>query len=341
MKIAIVILNWNGRKYLEKFLPGVIKHSINMPGTKVIVADNGSTDDSVQWLETNLPEISIIRFSENYGFTGGYNRALAQIEAEYYILLNSDVEVTPNWLNPLVKLMDSNLSIAACMPKIKSYHQRQYFEYAGAAGGFIDKYAYPFCRGRIFDKLEKDEGQYNEPCEIFWATGACLMVRSNLYHEAGGLDEGFFAHMEEIDLCWRLQRMGYKIMCQPESEVYHVGGGALPNNSPRKLFLNYRNNLLMMYKNLPVKTYRCTIFCRLLLDGLSAAMYLFTLKFSYFTAVLKAHWSFFKLIPTYRSKRKECLFKEVTHAKAGIYNGSIVFRFYLSLKKLRFSDLKF
>lgn len=341
MKTAVVILNWNGCSFLQQFLPNVVKHSLTTPHTTVVVADNGSTDNSVAWIQQNVPHVTIIQFDKNYGFTGGYNRALAQIEAEYYVLLNSDVEVTPHWLTPLINVMDTNPNVAACMPKLKAHHQPNMFEYAGASGGFIDRYGYPFCRGRILDTIEEDTGQYNQPREVFWATGACLLVRAKLYHKAGGLDEHFFAHMEEIDLCWRLQRMGYKIMCYPQSAVYHVGGGALPSNSPRKLFLNYRNNLLMMYKNLPAKNYKRIILARLLLDGLSAAVYLVTLKFKYFIAVPKAHWAFFKMIADFKHKRINTLKNEIAPAQTGIYNGSIVFRYFASLKKLRFSDLKF
>ena len=251
MKTAVVILNWNGRGFLEKFLPNVIEYTSTTTGAEVIVADNGSTDDSVKWLTANHPDTRLIKFNTNYGFTGGYNKALAEINAEYYVLLNSDIEVTPNWLEPLVQLMDSNPNIAACMPKLKAYHKKDYFEYAGAAGGFIDKYGYPFCRGRILDTIEKDTEQYDDAYEIFWATGASLMVRAGLYHAVKGLDEDFFAHMEEIDLCWRLQRIGYKIMCEPQSVVYHVREGALPNNSPRELFTICRDNWMTMYKKLP------------------------------------------------------------------------------------------
>lgn len=341
MKTAVVILNWNGKGFLEKFLPNVVEYSAVTPSSEVIVVDNGSTDDSVKWMKNNTPKVRIIEFSENYGFTGGYNKALKCIDAEYFILLNSDVEVTPGWLNPLVDLMDNNPNVAACMPKIKAYHNPKSFEYAGASGGFIDKYGYPFCRGRILENLELDNGQYDDPREVFWATGACLMVRANLYNENGGLDEDFFAHMEEIDFCWRLQRLGYKIMCQPESEVYHVGGGALPNNSPRKLFLNYRNNLLMLYKNLPQKNYRRTLFVRMVLDGVSACMYLASFKFSYFKAVFKAHWAFYKMLKTFKHKRKDLQAKETATTITGIYKKSIVLRFFKARKKLRFSDLKF
>src|SRR6478609_7911509 len=223
-KVAIVILNWNGRKFLQQFLPGVIQHS---PDASIVVADNASSDTSVEWVEQNYPGVRIIRNPRNEGFSKGYNLALRQVKAEYFILLNSDVQVTAGWLNPLIELMDKNPQVAACQPKIRSFTQPEHFEYAGAAGGYIDSFGYPFCRGRIFDNLEKDEGQYDDEQTVLWATGACLMIRSKLYHQAGGLDEDFFAHMEEIDLCWRLNLMGYQVKYCPDSIVYHVGGGTL------------------------------------------------------------------------------------------------------------------
>ncbi|MDR1129512.1 MAG: glycosyltransferase family 2 protein, partial [Prevotellaceae bacterium] len=249
-KTAIVILNWNGKHFLEKFL-GKVFDSISdsdMQNTKIIVADNASTDDSVEWVNAACPRAELILLDKNYGFADGYNKALKQVDAEYYVLLNSDIEVTDGWLSPLTEYMDSNPTVAACAPKLRAFNNPEFFEYAGAGGGFIDKYGYIFCRGRILDSIEKDNGQYDNVMHVFWATGAALMVRAALFHRAGGLDGEFFAHMEEIDLCWRLQLMGYKISNVPESVVYHVGGGALPNNSPRKLYLNYRNNLMMMAK---------------------------------------------------------------------------------------------
>jgi GT2 family glycosyltransferase len=251
MKTAVVILNWNGRNFLETFLPSVLEYSARC--ADVIVADNASTDDSVAFLQEHYPQIRIIEHPKNGGFSKGYNDALKQIDAEYYILLNSDVEVTPNWITPVIEMMDADPSIAACQPKLRSFEDRSQFEYAGAAGGFIDAYGYPFCRGRIFDVLEEDRGQYDDACEVFWATGACLFVRADLYHALGGLDEDFFAHMEEIDFCWRLKNNGHKVMYCPDSTVYHVGGGALPKSSPRKTYLNFRNNLALLVKNLPSK----------------------------------------------------------------------------------------
>lgn len=246
-KTAVVILNWNGRKFLKKFLPDVIKFS--KKDAEVIVADNASTDDSVAVLKADFPEIRIIENKSNGGFAKGYNQALKLIDAEYYILLNSDIEVTENWINPVIELMESDKNIAACQPKIRSYHEKEKFEYAGAAGGFIDKFGYPFCRGRIFQSLEEDKGQYDDTVEIFWATGAALFIRAELYHKLGGMDDDFFAHMEEIDLCWRLKNEGYKIMYCPKSTVYHVGGGTLPTSSSWKTYLNFRNNFFLIYKN--------------------------------------------------------------------------------------------
>ena len=251
-KISIVILNWNGEEMLRAFLPSVLVCSSGRD-VEVCVADNGSTDASCAMLEEEFPIVRLIRLDENYGFAEGYNRALSQIDAEYVILLNSDVEVTPDWLQPLTEFMDNHPEVAACQPKIMSYKKRDTFEYAGAAGGFIDKLGYPFCRGRIFDVVEKDEGQYDTPLPVFWATGAALMIRLDVYKQVGGLDGRFFAHMEEIDLCWRLRSRGYGIYCIPQSEVYHVGGATLKKENPRKTFLNFRNNLLMLYKNLPEK----------------------------------------------------------------------------------------
>ena len=336
-KTAVVILNWNGIYFLEKFLEGVL-NSLSGHDAMLIVADNASTDNSVEYIKSNYPDIGLILFDQNYGFTGGYNRALQQVDAEYYILLNSDVEVPANWLAPLVEYMDANPGTAACAPKLLAYHDKTLFEYAGAAGGFIDKYGYPFCRGRILQNIEKDNGQYNTNIDVFWATGAALMIRADLYHKAGGLDDSFFAHMEEIDLCWRLHLMGYKVANVPQSYVYHVGGGALPKESPRKLYLNYRNNLMMLAKNLQKGAF-FTILMRLFLDGISALIYLFTGKFSSFIAVIKAHWTFFIRIPQCRKSKKQ--FKPLIKQKAsiGMYKGSIVYRFFKSGKKLKFSDL--
>ncbi len=273
IRIAVVILNWNGLHHLKRFLPSICHYS-DAPGTSVIVVDNGSTDDSVEYIRQTLPEVELITFSENFGFAPGYYKALKQIDAEYFVLLNSDVEVTPGWLEPLVAAMDADPGVGACMPKMRDYQRREYFEYAGAAGGYIDFFGYPFCRGRLLSSVEKDTGQYDDNKFIFWASGACMFVRSMAYFRAGGLDSDFFAHMEEIDLCWRMRRIGYTVQAIPESIVYHIGGGTLPNNNPHKLYLNYRNNLYLLFKNLPPAKLVPVILIRMILDGMSAMAYL-------------------------------------------------------------------
>lgn len=268
MKVAIVILNWNGRKMMEQYLPSVVEYSRGE--AEVIVADNASTDDSVVWLSEHYPHLRVILLDQNYGFAEGYNQALRQVDSEYYVLLNSDVEVTHHWLTPLIEEMDAHEEIAACQPKLLSMTNRDAFEYAGASGGFIDRYGYPFCRGRVFDVVEDDNGQYDDAKEVLWATGACMMIRAKDYWDAGGLDGRFFAHNEEIDLCWRLHRMGKHIFCFPESTVYHVGGGTLPKSNPRKTFLNFRNNLTMLWKNLPDDELQHVMRIRCFLDYLAA-----------------------------------------------------------------------
>lgn len=337
IKVAVVILNWNGESFLEQFLPSVVKNS-SVAGTEVWVADNGSTDASISFLKKNYPTVKLIEFDKNYGFTGGYNRALQQIQAEYYVLLNSDIEVTENWLNPIIYFMDGHKDVAAAMPKLLAHNAKEYFEYAGAAGGFIDKLGYPFCRGRILSELEKDEGQYDKASEIFWATGACLFVRAELYHSTGGLDEEFFAHMEEIDLCWRLKNQGYKIMYIPQSKVYHVGGGTLPNNNPKKLFLNYRNNLYLLYKNLPKGHFLHVLFFRMILDGLSAVMYLMQGKGSFFIAVLKAHFAFYSTLGNFKKKRNQIASSRMVNKHPQIFKKSIVFSFFIK-KTRKFTSL--
>jgi len=307
MKTAVVILNWNTRDYLRKFLPGLIASTEGMDA-EVIVADNASTDGSLEMLAAEFPDVRRISLDRNYGFTGGYNRALAQVEADYYVLINSDIEVPEGWLKPLTDWMDTHPHCGACGPKLLSYHQRDRFEYAGAAGGLLDRYGYPFCRGRILQKVEKDEGQYDTPENVFWVSGACLLVRSKLWKKLGGLDDRFFAHMEEIDLCWRMQLAGYTVAVVPESSVYHIGGGTLPNESPFKLRLNFRNNLLLLENNL-AKTFRAQgysvegslgkarrrIFMRMLLDGASALTYLVTKRYNSYKAVVQAHGEYRKL----------------------------------------------
>ncbi len=307
MKTAVVILNWNTRDYLRKFLPGLIASTEGLDA-EVIVADNASTDGSPEMLAAEFPDVRRISLDRNYGFTGGYNRALAQVEADYYVLINSDIEVPQGWLKPLTDWMDTHPHCGACGPKLLSYDHRDRFEYAGAAGGLLDRYGYPFCRGRILQKVEKDEGQYDTPEDVFWVSGACLLVRSKLWKKLGGLDDRFFAHMEEIDLCWRMQLSGYTVTVVPESFVYHIGGGTLPNESPFKLRLNFRNNLLLLENNL-AKTFRAQgysvdgslgkarrrIFVRMLLDGASALTYLVTKRYNSYKAVVQAHGEYRKL----------------------------------------------
>jgi GT2 family glycosyltransferase len=332
VKVAVVILNWNGKRYLEQFLPFVLQHSRDI--ATVIVADNASTDDSVAYLKEMHPDVRLIINDQNGGFAKGYNDALKQVDAEYYVLLNSDIEVTAGWLEPMIRLMDSDPSLAACQPKLLSWHERNKFEYAGAAGGFIDRYGYPFCRGRIFFDIEEDNGQYDDACEIFWATGACMFVRSELYHRFGGLDEDFFAHMEEIDFCWRLKTEGYKIMYCPGSVVYHIGGGTLPKNAARKTYLNFRNNFTLLFKNLPAGRIFPVFFVRLILDGVAGVKFLVDGGFSNLSAVTRAHFAFYRRFPENRRKRRLLKHPEVNC----IYRGNLVWDHYVAGKK-KFSDL--
>lgn len=341
MKTAVVILNWNGLPFLKKYLPGLYANTPDEDAA-IIIADNGSSDGSVAWLKEHFPSLRLILFDKNYGFTGGYNRAMEQIEAEYFILLNSDIRVPDktgsfNWLHPLTKFMDAHPQAGICQPKILSECAPSYFEYAGACGGFLDKYGFPFCRGRILSNIEEDRGQYDAPVRCFWASGACMMIRSGLWRELGGLDERFFAHMEEIDLCWRAQNLGYEVWALPQSRVYHVGGGTLPNNSPRKLYLNYRNNLLMLYKNLPLHGNRNRfIFTRMCIDGLTSVAYLLQGKFSYFRSVWKAHTDFKKMRHT--TPVTAGLPKNLSQLP-GFYSRSIIVKFLNGKKK--FSQLNF
>jgi len=333
---AIVILNWNGRHYLERFLR-VVESRSKREDTVVVVADNGSTDSSVAYLRESHPNVRVIEFETNYGFTGGYNRALEQVDADYYLLLNSDVEVTEGWLDPLINEMQENPEIGVCMPRIRSAYNTESFEYAGACGGFIDYLGYPFCRGRILSNIEVDRGQYDDSIEIFWASGAAMMIRSSLYRELGGFDEHFFAHMEEIDLCWRAKLRGSQVWVVPQSIVFHVGGGTLPNNSPHKLYLNFRNNLMMLYKNLPAASVALIIFVRMLLDGAAALVYLFQFRFHYVTSVFKAHRDFWRILPTLERSKISVNRKISGMARvSGVYRGSIVLRFFLSFQKLTY-----
>ena len=331
MKVAVTILNWNGKGFLEKFLPTLF-NSLQQSKFEadLIIADNASTDGSIESFSTN-PKIKWIQLDRNYGFTGGYNRAFEKLDGyKYYVLINSDIEVTDGWLDTLIDFMESHPEASACQPKILSFANRNQFEYAGAAGGFIDKWGFPLCRGRILSCVEEDNGQYDNPQRCFWASGACMVVRSDTYRTLGGLEEEFFAHMEEIDFCWRAAHAGGEIWCVPQSKVYHVGGGTLPNNSPRKLYLNYRNNLLMLWKNLPEKGKNTKIFLRKCIDGLSAVCYIFQGKFSYFKSVVKAHRD-------YRKLKAKVKVSSAYHLPYGILPYSIIKKFFTGHKK--FSQL--
>lgn len=340
MKIAIVILNYNGKRFLEEFLPNVCESVAVAADAAVFVADNASTDDSVSFLKEKFPLVNLILFSQNYGFAGGYNKSLLQIDADYFVLLNSDVKVKTDWISPLTEYMDAHPDVAACQPKIHSFYDESKFEYAGAAGGYIDKYGFPFCRGRIFSTCEADYGQYDTVQEIFWATGACLMVRKEDYVQMGGLDEAFFAHMEEIDFCWRLQSRGRKIVCVPQSLVFHVGGGTLTVGSPQKTFLNFRNNLLMLYKNLPQKRLGHALFIRKLFDGVAALQFLVSGQLKNFWAVFRAHREFGRIKSRFNEKRKENLAKSNGKLLKNMYQKSIVFQFYFH-RVTKFSKLDF
>ena len=327
-KISVVILNWNGVGMLQKFLPGVIKCSQG-EGVEICVADNGSTDESVAWLRTYCPDVRLIVLDKNYGFADGYNKALEQVEAEYVVLLNSDVEVAPRWLEPMVAYMDSHSEVAACQPKIRSECNKEYFEYAGASGGYIDKYGYPFCRGRIFDVVEKDKGQYDSVVPVFWATGAALFIRLKDYWEAGGLDGRFFAHMEEIDLCWRLGSRGRGLVCVPQSVVFHVGAATLKKESPRKTFLNFRNNLLMLYKNLPEKELNKVLWIRGLLDIVAMMVFFLKGEKENAKAVFQARKEFKQLRPSFEASRKDNLRHAVTDQVPGKCSFSILWKFHV------------
>jgi len=327
-KTAIVILNWNGLEYMKMFLATVVKYSTDIE-TVVYVADNGSTDGSIDWISANFKDIKVIGFDRNFGFAGGYNLALKNISAKYFVLLNSDIEVTENWLRPLVNFMDDNPEVASCQPKILSYHQRDHFEHAGAAGGFIDKYGYPFCRGRIFNKIEKDNGQYDSQTDIFWASGACSIVRSDAWEKCYGFDSDFFAHMEEIDLCWRFNKAGYRVSYIPDSVVYHIGGGSLPYKSPFKTYLNFRNSLFLLYKNLPDKRLHSVLFKRKVLDGLAACFFLLNGNFRHVISVWKAHMAYYKALGKLRTRRRIVKNLEINNFPAPILNKSIVFEFYV------------
>lgn len=328
MKTAVVILNWNGEKYLKQFLPILIKYTQH-PKVELYVADNASTDQSLTVLNEQFPTVKIILLDKNYGFAGGYNKALAQIDSEYFVLLNSDVEVTENWLQILIDYMDINQDVAACQPKVRSFYNRSFFEHAGAAGGFIDMLGFPFCRGRVIGNAEEDRGQYDDIVDIFWATGACLMIRSEIFKKAGGLDEAFFAHMEEIDLCWRLNSRGYRVSCIPQSVIYHVGGGTLHIEHPHKTYLNFRNNLLMLYKNLPQQTLSKTMSRRKLFDYLAAVQLFITGKPHNAKSVFRARYDFKKMLPDFEQKRKDNLLQATKFDDPKILKKSIVIEYFL------------
>ncbi|MBR5298463.1 MAG: glycosyltransferase family 2 protein [Parabacteroides sp.] len=331
-KVAVVILNWNGQALMEEFLPSVIAHTPT-DLADIIVADNGSTDQSIQMLKEKFPSVGIILLDKNYGFAEGYNQALKYIEHPYTVLLNSDVEVTPGWLNAPLKAMDADSNIAGAQPKILAQRNKAFFEYAGAAGGFMDRYGYPYCRGRVLHIVEKDHGQYDKEADLLWATGACLFIRTDIYKEVGGLDAGFFAHQEEIDLCWRLRSRGYRLVCTPSSVVYHVGGATLSVESPRKTFLNFRNNLLMLYKNLPEKELKYIMRCRFWLDYIAATKFFLSGHFPNARAVYKARKAFYTLKPSYEAVRKENLQKTTLHEIPELRKGSLICAFYLQGKK--------
>ena len=329
-KVAIVILNFNGKHFLQQFLPSVMEFS---EGAEIVVADNGSTDQSAEFVKDKFPEIEVMRINENKGFCGGYNTVLKQVQATYYVLLNSDVEVTSNWLQPVINLMDSNPTIAAAQPKILSYRNKTRFEYAGAAGGLIDRLGYPFCRGRIFDSMEEDHGQYNDTVPIFWASGACLFIRADRFHEMGGLDEDFFAHMEEIDLCWRLTRAGHSIFYQGESTVYHVGGGTLSASNPRKTYFNFRNGLSLLVKHQRFSSLIWKFPFRIILDWAAALHFLSTGSGIHAKAVIIAHLSFMKRIQHEIIKRAAVARQVKGFNSKGIYRGLVVFDYFLFKKK--------
>ncbi len=332
IRVAVVILNWNGEKFLREFFPQVV--ACSPPETEIIIADNGSTDGSVDYIRKSFPRVRIIDNGRNMGFAGGYNRALKLVDADYYVLLNNDILVTPNWIQPVVVLMESDPNIAACQPKIRSFAERDKFEYAGAAGGFIDRLGYPFCQGRLFQSIEEDHGQYDVSRDIFWATGACMFIKADLFHRFGGFDDDFFAHMEEIDLCWRLKNINYRIKYCPGSTVYHVGGGSLPKKSSFKTYLNIRNNIIMLYKNLPDPRRRRVLFIRFFMDILASFKFLIDGGMKDFWAVFRAYAAFYSTMKQSRKKRATL----IQSRSSQIYKGYIVWDHYIRRKKT-FTDL--
>ncbi len=331
---AVVILNWNGKHLLERFLPGIVAYTPE--SAELVIADNASDDDSVALLEEHYPQIRLIQLDKNYGYAGGYNRALEQVDAEYYVLLNSDMQVTDGWLQPCIDMMEEDHGVVAVQPKIRSLKQPDYFEHAGAAGGYLDKYGFPFCRGRIFQTVEKDEGQYDDDVDIFWATGAALFVRAWAFHNAGGFDARFFAHMEEVDLCWRFHHLGYRVRYCPQSVLYHLGGGSLPSSSPRKTYLNFRNSLWMLAKNLPGRKFCKIILLRYALDEMAAFRFLIKGQFKNLMAVARAWYALLS-----QRKRMRRYSRNVPREMPEmLYRRSIVIQYYFFRKKY-FSDLRF
>jgi GT2 family glycosyltransferase len=334
-RISIVILNYNGKHHLEQFLPSVIQHS---QGHEIVVADNHSSDGSVTMLKLSFPGVKVLEFDQNYGFCGGYNRALAQLNADYFVILNSDIEVTKNWIEPVISLFRSDKKIAAIQPKLLDFHHKDRFEYAGGAGGFIDRFGYPFCRGRIFDTIEQDTGQYDDSTEIFWASGACMFIKASLFGEYGGFDESFFAHMEEIDLCWSMKEDGYKVYYCGNSTVFHVGGGTLTYSNPRKTYLNFRNSLMVIIKHLPVRELVWKLPFRWAMDYIAVLHFWFLGNFWDGFMILKAHIFIIKNFLSTSKKRKKRV--ALLRNQAGIYRAFLLFSYHISgLKK--YSDLRF
>ncbi|MES2781048.1 MAG: glycosyltransferase family 2 protein [Bacteroidota bacterium] len=336
-KVAVVIIHWNRKNLLEQFLPSVCASTY--PNLEIVVADNNSTDDSVAYIRANFPQITIVQNDDNYGYAGGYNHALKHVKADYYVLLNNDIEVPQHWIEPVIEVMERETNVGACQPKMLDYKNKKSFEYAGACGGYMDRLGYVFCRGRLFEVLEEDNGQYNTEADIFWATGACLFIRSNVFHEAGGFDEHFFAHMEEVDLCWRIQLLGYKLKVVPSSYVYHVGGGTLNKMSPQKTYLNFRNNLIMLTKNLPWPTLVWLIPFRSCMDLLSSIFFLINGFPAYSGAVHRAHADYYFKFRKWWKLRKQVqpIFKNENFS--GVYHGSVVAEHFLGKKRF-FSELK-
>lgn len=337
-KVAVVLLSYNSKHLLEQLLTGIVASVPTNGDYRLVVVDNGSTDGTEEYLKAEFPEVTRLRIPVNKGFTNGYAESLPQLKADYYVLLSSDVEVSEGWLEPSIAIMDADPKVAIVQPKIRSFYKREEFEYAGAAGGFIDALGYPFCRGRMFYTMEEDEGQYDDTIEVFWASGACFFIRSDAYHQSGGLDDDFFAHQEEIDLCWRLKNQGYKVMACSQSEVFHMGGAIITYGSPAKTYRNYRNNLIMLVKNLPGNELVWKLPLRLLLDGLSFWKMVVDGQGKAGLSIITAHWNFFWFLPRWIRKRKEVRRKIEQRNTAGIYPRSVVFDYFAKGKKT-FSSL--